>query len=74
MLFLDAPIVDCDCGYVSDLTPEALKAQLAQETIKPTNGEQILEAFCGYPTWQSMQAAIPEVCFYSKGEIDKSKA
>lgn len=63
-------IVDADCGYSSDLTLDALKKQLELETIKPTNKEQILEAFYGYTTWQNLQRVIPTLCFYSKAEIE----
>ena len=63
-------IVDADCGYSSDLTLDALKKQLELETIKPTNKEQILEAFYGYTTWQNLQRVIPTLRFYNKAEIE----
>lgn len=63
-------IVDADCRYFSDLTIDALKKQLELETIKPTNKEQILDAFYGYTTWQNLQKVIPTLHFYSKTEIE----
>lgn len=64
-------IVDADCGYCADLTLNALKLQLEIETIKPTNKKDILDAFCGYTTWQKLESVIPNLRFYSKSEIDE---
>ena len=63
-------IVDADCGYTNDLTLDALKKQLKDETIKPDNIEQIIGAFYGYVTWQQIEKAIPTIRFHSKNDID----
>ncbi len=66
-------IVDADCGYTADLTSDAFKKQLDSETVKPENKEQILDAFCGYTTWQRLQSVIPAIHFCTKAEIDGKK-
>ena len=60
-----------DHKYCADLTLNALKLQLEIETIKPTNKKDILDAFCGYTTWQKLESVIPNLRFYSKSEIDE---
>ena len=66
-------IVDAECGYTTDLTKAALAQQLDMETIKIPAAEkaQIMEAFCGYTTWQDIPKVIPNVDFKKKEEIGK---
>jgi hypothetical protein len=66
-------IVDAECGYTTDLTKATFAQQLEMETIKIPAAEkaQIMEAFCGYTTWQDIQKVIPNVNFKKKEEIGK---
>ena len=66
-------IADADCGYLNDLTSEALKEQIEHETIAPKNKEKILSSFYGYTTWQKIKSAIPSLNFMSKEEINAIK-
>lgn len=64
-------IVDKECGYLGDLTREAFKEQLSNETIKIDDSvkEKIMDAFRGYTTWQDIETVIPGIHFKTKEEI-----
>ena len=66
-------IVDRGCGYEADLSRAAFASQLELETINipEDEKEQIINAFCGYTTWQNIKNLIPFVDFKSKEEIGK---
>lgn len=64
-------IVDAECGYINDLSKESFINQLNQETIQPDDAEKvnIVNAYCGYTTWQDIKKVIPNVIFKEKTEI-----
>ncbi len=65
-------IVDEKCGYLEDLTKDALRKQLERETIQDdeNNKENILNSFYGYITWQQAKEVLPSIKFLSKRDID----
>lgn len=65
-------LVDAGCGYLSDLTNDAFKKQLDEETIPIPEKEKeaIANCFAGYATWQEIGKLFPEIRFLSKAEID----
>lgn len=64
-------IVDKGCGYEDELTAEEFAMQVDRETIKIPAHEKarIIDAFCGYTTWQDIQQVIPAVVFKGKEDI-----
>ena len=66
-------LVDENCGYLNDLTQDAFKKQLKEETIEIDEKEQkeIADSFVGYITWQEINKMFPIIKFLSKEEIDK---
>lgn len=64
-------IVDKNCGYLNDLTKEALASQIDEETIKVSDNDkkQILDSFYGYITWQDINNIFPDIKFKTKEEI-----
>lgn len=68
-------LVDKESGYLNDLTIDAFKSQLKEETIELDEIEQIQMANCfvGYITWQDINLLFPEITFLSKKEIDALK-
>ena len=68
-------LVDENCGYLDDLTQDAFKKQLTEETIKIEEKEQkeIAESFVGYITWQEISRMFPTIKFLSKEEIDQKE-
>ena len=64
-------IVDSECGYTNDLTRASFMAQLDRETIPLDDMEkaQVANAFCGYTTWQEIQAKLPQIVFLAKKDI-----
>lgn len=67
-------IVDADCAYRDALTPEALREQIALETVTPERREEILASFCGYTTWQGLKSLIPSLSFMRRDEIDAARS
>lgn len=66
-------LVDEKCGYLGDLTPDAFRKQLAEETISIDEAEKevLIESFVGYITWQEINKIFPDIKFLTKEEIDK---
>lgn len=65
-------LVDKNCGYLNDLTKEALASQIDEETIKVSDNDkrQILDSFYGYITWQDINKVFPDIKFKTKEEIN----
>lgn len=65
-------LVDKDCGYLNDLTKEALATQIDEETIKILDNDKklILDSFYGYITWQDINKVFPDIKFKTKEEIN----
>lgn len=68
-------LVDANCGYLNDLTKEALAKQIDDETIaiSSTDKEMILKSFVGFITWQGIQKMFPNILFLTKEEINSQK-
>ena len=69
---------DNDLQYLKKYLPKELLdegiKQLEKEQIQPSDEEKkkILDAYCGYTTWQDIKAVLPNVQFKTKEEINLS--